>query len=172
LVTVSTTIGPPLCAQDTIDTLGELTINGISMHIDGSWNVLNPQVLWTPNAVKGENRPKPRVAGSRANRWRIAQGQYSLLMMIDGAWDVDNGVFAGSSWVGLQHNIEYLMRHVVLPPTSAETRAASLVMPDGDTRTGAVQPRLLEHEGTELDAFNAVLTLWVPGGYLPPSGGS
>lgn len=164
-------IGPALCAQDTIDTLGELTIEGLSMHIDGAWNVLNPQVLWTPVEYKGQNRRKPRAQGSRANPRRIAQGTYSLDMLIDGRWDVPAAAVAVSPWIGLQHNVRYLQSTVVNPPIApTATRPATLVMPDGDVLAGPVQCGPLIHQGTETSVFTAVLTVIVPGGVLAESG--
>lgn len=164
-------IGLPLCAQDTVDTLGEITINSVSLHIDGAWNCTNPQVMWTPNAVKGENRRKPRARGRKANPWRIDQGEYSLEMLIDGAWDVGANAPSATPWIGLQHNLEYLMTNVVNPPTApTAVRAATIGMPDGDLRSGSVQPRTLIHEGTGTSVFTAVLTVYVPDGWIEPTG--
>lgn len=160
----------PLCASATVETLGELTINDVSMHIDGAWNVTNPQVLWTPNAVKGTNRNKPRTRGTRANPYRIAESTYSLDMLLDGTWDVGENDWSASPWVGLQHNLEYLFANVVNPPLAPNaTVVAMLDMPDGNVYEGAVQPRTLIHQGTQTTVFTAVLTVTVPGGSLVPT---
>lgn len=163
-------LGQPICASATVDTLGEFVIEGTSMHIDGAWNVLNPQVLWTPNAVKGSNRNKPRARGSRPNPWRTGESTYSLRMLIDGMWDVGQNDWASNPWVGLQHNLEYLFDTVVNPPTApTAVRAATLDMPDGTIYEGGVQPRTLIHQETETSVFTAVLTVIVPGGSLVPA---
>lgn len=154
-----------------MDTLGAVTINSVLMHVDGAWNVLNPQVLWLPTAEKGENRKKPRARGRRPNPWRTDESTYSLNMVIDGTFDVGANAYSTSPWVGLQHNIEYLWDNVVIPPDSpTTTRSLTLGMPDGDTRTGSCQPKHLETEPTESPLFTAVLTVYVPGGLLDPAG--
>lgn len=167
---MSLELGEPICASATVATLGEFFVEDTSLHIDGAWNVLNPQVLWTPNAVKGSNRNKPRARGTRANPWRIAESTYSLRMIIDGTFDVGENDNATNPWVGLQHNLDYLMEFVVNPPTApTATRDGLLVMPDGEQREGPVQPRTLIHQETELSVFTAVLTVIVPGGSLVPA---
>jgi hypothetical protein len=162
-------LGPPLCVEDTIATLGAVTINDVFLHIEGAWNVLDPQQLLTPTAVKGENRNKPRARGRRANRWRGDQSEYSLHMMIDGRYDVGLAAVATNAWIGLQHNIEYLRDFVVEPPLT-ETVPVTYEAVDGTIYEGEGQPRTFIHEGTGVDVWAAVLTLWVPGGMLVPAG--
>lgn len=177
---MTTPLMEPLCAQATVDTLGELVVNGVSMHVDGAWNCLNPTGLWIWTDTKGQNRPIPGGHGDRAFPWRIASGTHGLPFLIEGIYDVGLGEYATSPWVGLQHNIEYLRENVIRPPAApAKTRSASLTLPDGVVANALVQPRLLEYTPTETETWNAVMTLVVPRGEfrsdvvvpLPPCAG-
>lgn len=161
---MSLILGEPICASETVATLGEFFVDDVSMHIDGAWNCTNPNVLWIGNAVKGSNRNKPRARGSRANRYRGAESTYSLQMIIDGRYDVVEQDWADNVWAGLQHNLRWLKANVVdLEDAPARTRTGTLYLPDGDALQGPVQCRTLIHQNTELDVFTAVMTVVVPG---------
>jgi hypothetical protein len=151
-------------------TLGALTINGVDMHIDGAWNVLDPQQLWLPSAVRGANIVLDGVPGRRDYPWRNDESVYSLQMVIDGVNDVD-GIPYADQWEGLELNTEYLYLNVLLGvDDEREMVHASLEMPSGAERFAYVQPRRLTTRPTGTATFLATLEMNVPGGRFEPLG--
>lgn len=143
---------------------GKLTIDGVSCHIDGCWTCLNVEELWTANAARGGNVVIPGSTGRRSYAWRVDESIYTLAFVFSGEND-HNGVAWDSPWYGLQRNIEYFRSNVVAPPAApTATVSASLLMPDGSTRTANVQPRILTVAGGGGSFVNGVLELVVPAG--------
>lgn len=152
---------PAVCATTAT---GTLTINSVLMHTS-AWNVLDCTELWLVAAVRGDNITIPYVNGRRALPYRIDEATFALRMAITG--DVNSaGVKYADPWVGLQANLDYLRANVVDPPTApSATRAATLVMPSGVTRTANVQVlelEILRHGGPHL--VDAALHLRIPAG--------
>jgi len=160
----------PICAQDTIDTIGSLTINNVLMHIDGAWNVLNPQVLWVPTDTRGANSVVSHASGRRKKPWHLDQSTYSLQLIIDGTKDWDGDPYT-DPFEGLETNIEYLVQNVVLPPDEPlASYDAELIMPSGNVREGAVQPRpFAVPPDLSLGAFTTTMSVIVPGVRLQPA---
>ena len=128
-------------------TTGQLTINSVNMHC-AAWCMLDLLELWGFNvATRGANVLIPGTAGQTANPLRITESQHTLEMVITG--DVDRfGVVASNPTTQLQTNIDYLRTNVITPPSPpTATRAASLLMPSGATRTANIQVL-----GLDLDA--------------------
>lgn len=141
---------------------GELTINGVSMHTR-AWCCTDLLELWTFQSTRGENVTLPGAAGRRPYPVRIEEAHYSLPMGLTGRVD-RFGVPASDHFLQLQANIDYLRANVVDPTVDA-TVPATLLMPDGTTRTADVQVLALTpgvHGAAELAL--AVLELRVPAG--------
>ena len=120
--------------------VGELTISGVSMHTYG-WNVLDVRSLWVEVAVRGQDRLVPGVSGLRPKRRRITATPHSLPMVISGlhtpvGTEITDPV---ERLAQFQDNLDYLMTNIVAEvPTVAGTRAATLTMPSGGTRTANI----------------------------------
>lgn len=130
---------PPVLTLDDAHCQGTLTINGVLMHCP-AWNVIRLVPLWlTPSVRGGPNRPIPGIAGRVAYRRRIDETVHSLPMMVSGLRD-RTGAINANPWAGLEANIAYLRANVVDPTNATDgTRAATLVMPSGATRTANIQ---------------------------------
>ena len=164
-----TWIPAPICAQDTMATLGALTINGVLMHVDGAWNVLNPQVLWMPTDTRGGNSIISHSSGRRKKPWHLDQSSYSLRLVVDGVRD-ENGDPHLSVWEGIEYNVEYLYQNIIIPPDEPlASYDAELVMPSGEVREGEVQPRPFPVNDPEVGAFTTIMPLIVPGVRLQPT---
>lgn len=147
------------------ETAGKLTIGGVDMHTP-AWNVLDVIPLWIHTMTRGENVLIPGAAGRRAYPRRVDESDYSLPMLIGGVANLSGTPYA-NRWTGLQTNIEYLRANVVTPPAApTATRAATLLMPDGTTRTADVQVLSLDimNPGTTAASVEAVLNLRIPAG--------
>lgn len=142
---------------------GALTISSVSMHCP-AWNLLDLVPLWLHNAVRGTNVVIPGSTGTRAYPQRVHEARHSLVMAITG-WVDRNGTANADEWDGLQVNIEYLRANVIAPPTApTATRAATLVMPDGTTRSANIQVVNLELGRHIKSQFEAVLDIIIPSG--------
>lgn len=129
--------GPPSPLNSRTDT-GALTINGVDMHTP-AWNVLDCTPLWLYVETRGQNIVLPGTSGTYAYPRRVHEARHSLQMAITGFVD-SSGVPNADPWAGLQENIDYLRDNVAEPPTPpTSTVSASLVMPDGSTRTADIQ---------------------------------
>lgn len=159
-----------LTPSQVCSTLGQLTINGVLMHKEGAWNVLNPQILWLPTDERGSNVVISRARGRRAYPWRTDQSSYPLSLLVDGVLDWDGNPYA-NPWEGLETNLAYLYANVLIPPTApTAVRAASLLMPSGETRIADVQPKHLGiPNAVENACFTDTLTLVVPDGAFFPT---
>lgn len=148
-----------------LETCGRLSIATVDMHTP-AWNVLDLVPLWMPAATRGANVIIPGADGRRAYPRRIDEARYSLPMVIGGVADRLGAAYA-NRWTGLQTNLEYLRANVTTPPTApTATRAATLLMPDGTTRTANVQVEILtlSNPRTTAAVIEAVLELIIPAG--------
>jgi hypothetical protein len=146
--------------------MGTLTISGVNMHTYG-WNVLDVRDLWTVVAVRGQDRLVPGVSGLRAKRRRITATTHSLPMVISGlhtpagieVTDPDARI------IQFQDNLDYLMTNVVAPvATTAGTRAASLTMPSGGTRTANIHVLSITPGTWTPAVLRCTLDISIPGG--------
>ena len=102
-------------------------------------------------------------------RRRLTVTEHTLAMWIIGDTD-RTGAPQSDAWDGLQANIEYLRTNVVDPTNTGDgTRAATLLMPNGATRTANVHVTGMRIQGVDADdgvftAVNAVLMLSIPRG--------
>lgn len=151
-------------------TIGELTINDVSMHIDGAWNILNVQVLWIGNAVRAGNTIVAYDRGRLALPYRVDEASYQLQMVIDGTYDWLGNPYS-DPWIGLETNVEYLWDNVFIPPDApTATYPATLEMPSGEVRVADVQPRVNDLGATGTPTFVTTMILVVPHGRFEPEG--
>lgn len=123
---------------------GNLTIDAIDMNrpafaVIGDENGANGLVqFWADFDVRGEDRLLPGATGVIAYPRRITAKRFDLRLLVVG--DVDNaGTPVADSRIGLQNNIEYIRSNVLAPVVSSTgTRAATLTLPSGATRTASV----------------------------------
>lgn len=142
---------------------GKLTISGISMH-GPAWNVLDCMPLWLPQSTRGTNVVIPGAAGTRAYPIRLHEARHSLEMAITG-WADRNGVLTNDPWVGLQANIEYLRANIEAPPAApTATRTATLLMPDGTSRSANIQVVSLTIVWHVQTNVGALLEIVIPSG--------
>lgn len=144
---------------------GTLTINSVSMHVNGAWTITDLHELWLPNAERAGNVIIPGATGQRAYPWRTDASEYLLIMGIAGERNV-SGVPYADQIVGLMTNVEYLRANVLVPPTApTATYSATLTLPGGGTpRTANVQPIHLDIGKRIGPNISAILTLVVPAG--------
>jgi hypothetical protein len=126
------------------DLEGNLTISTIDMNRP-AWAVIGDEngngglvTLWADFDVRGQDRLLPGATGVIAYPRRLTATRKDLRLLVVG--DVDlNGVPTADSVIGLQTNLEYLRANVFVPVVSSTgTRAATLAMPSGGTRTADI----------------------------------
>jgi len=127
------------------DCTGELIINPggddegfmeTSLHTP-AWCALDLATLWAGAETRGGNVTVPGAIGTRAQRRRIDETEYTIYMGINGKRDKD-GVYVSDPLTQLYTNIAYLRENVVDPPTDlSPTRSAELTLPDGSTTLNA-----------------------------------
>lgn len=116
---------------------GQLTIGGVLMH-GYAWNILRLISLWMPGDQRGTDRLLPLTPGVIAYQRRLTVTRHSLPMAIAGEVN-QAGVPYADVWAGLEANIAALKSTVVAPTGTGDgTRASSLVMPSGATRTADI----------------------------------
>jgi hypothetical protein len=123
-----------------VDTLcqGSLSIAGVSMH-GPAWDVVDLVPLWRNPAKRGgPNRAIPGISGRVPYPRRVDETAHALPFLVHG--EVNRlGVPQANPWAGLQANLDYLWSNVIIPTGLTDgTRAATLTMPDGTTRTAAI----------------------------------
>lgn len=146
--------------------VGELTIGGISMHTYG-WNILDLRDLWTVVAVRGQDRLIPGVSGLRAKRRRFTATPHSLPMVISGL-HTQNGTAVtdpDARIIQFQDNLDYLMTNLVAEvATPTGTRAATLTMPSGGTRTANIHVLGISPGTWTPAVLRCTLDISIPGG--------
>lgn len=126
------------------DAEGNLTIGSIDMNRPafavigderGEGGLLK---LWMEFAVRGEDRILPSATGVIAYPRRMTATRFDLRLLVAG--DVDQtGAPTADSLIGLETNLEYIRSNVLAPVVSSTgTRAATLLMPSGATRTANI----------------------------------
>ena len=135
-----------------------------SLDIDGApafplncpaWDVINLDVLWTGEAVRGENTPLPRITGQRGYPRRLDQAEYNLIIGVRGDVHPD-GTPITTQWQGHVDHLDALWATACAPVGTGDgPRACTLALPDGvTTRTANVQFEPLQQQG-ELEDPNA-----------------
>lgn len=124
-----------VCDTDT----GALTINSVLLHTP-AYCMVDLLELWGFGVeVRGTNTVIPLADGTDPNPVRITETHHTLDMAITGRRD-RFGVLSAAPMLQLQANIDYLRANVVTPPAApTSTVPASLLMPDGSTRTADIQ---------------------------------
>jgi hypothetical protein len=126
------------------DLEGNLTIGAVDMN-QAAWAVIGDERgqgglinLWAGFDVRGEDRLLPSATGVIAYPRRMTATRHDLRLLVVG--DVDSaGAPVSNPVAGLQANLEYLRANVVAPVVSSTgTRAATLLMPSGATRTANI----------------------------------
>lgn len=146
---------------------GTLEIEGVSMN-NPAWSVIDISPLWAAFDTRGQNRLIPGAQGTIAYRKRLTERDHPLAIVIIG--DVDeNGDPHDDPVEGLEFNLDTLL--AVLQPDSAATKAATLTLPSGTTRTAEVQIEGFEVIRTEIDiatqtyaAMEGVINMTIPQG--------
>lgn len=128
---------------------GELTLNAVSMHMPGAWDVTNTAVLWSKPSRRFGNTTIPGAPGDHPNPVRVAAAKHGMKMLLSGVYtmDGDHWQTAGlsSAYEGLEANLAYLEDSVFDPPAlPATTIPGELVMPSLTIRTADVQITNLE----------------------------
>lgn len=144
-------------ALEGYDCDGSLTIGGISMNRP-AWAIQGDETgqggfirLWSWFDVRGEDRIVPGAAGVVPFPRRITVTRHDLRILITG--DVDEtGAVNADPLVGLEENISYIVTNVVNPVVSSTgTRAATLTMPSGSTRTANIHVMGLDIQAAYID---------------------
>lgn len=131
---------------DVWSTGGRLTIDGVLLHLAGAWNVTDVRELWLPAAVRGSDIIVPHAPGVLATRRRRTVTAIGLPFVVGGFADAEGNLICDAEAfdteaiiIQFQQNIDYLRTNVLDPTDVTDgTRSASLDLPDGSTRTGAV----------------------------------
>lgn len=131
--------------------LGTLTISSVVLN-GPAWDVPNPSPLWFSASVRGDSIVMPTAAGRRSNPNRIDEHVVDLAFIVNGrANRLGVAEPSGDPWIGLQKNLAYLWTNVLQPITSGRgTRPATLVMPDGASKTATVRTQPLQAVGDEI----------------------
>lgn len=158
------------------DCEGSLTIASVSMNRP-AWAVLGDETgqgglvnLWVVLDRRGEDRPLPLAAGVVPYPRRAAATRHDLRIIVAG--DVDEtGATEADARIGLEGNLGYLYSNVLAPVTSGDgTRAATLTMPSGATRTASIHVLGLTPVAYAFAAdhswahFEGTLHISIPGG--------
>lgn len=148
--------------------MGTLTIGSTSMNCP-AWDLSDLSPLWIDNQQRGQDRLLPGVAGVIPYRRRLTVSEHVLEMVIVGD-TTPGGAAIADAWEGLQANVEILRANVVDPTNVGDgTRAATLTMPNGTTRTANIHVlgmRVAKIEGAEgaYSMMNGALTISIPTG--------
>lgn len=118
---------------------GILTVDGLALNTP-AWDVPSLVRLWMEASERGDNKALAGVAaGQRGNPRRLDVAEFDLAFAITGD-ATSAGVANLDPWLGLQTNLDALYTAVFAPVTTGRgTRAATLTMPSGATRTADIQ---------------------------------
>lgn len=104
-----------------------------------AWRIINMSTLFEGPDVRGSNRVLPGTAGEKAFPKRVGATVKVLQMVVYGGRKWDNTVYSDRH-VGLETNLLYLADNLAVPPAApAGTRASTLHLADGSTRTANIQ---------------------------------
>jgi hypothetical protein len=129
---------------------GTLTIGTVLLNCP-AWDIPDLSPLWIEAAQRGRDRIIPGVAGVLAYRRRLDVTTHALRILISGDVEPDGTPYADAV-IGLELNVELLRSSVVDPTNVGDgTRAATLTMPSGATRTADVHVTGLRVSSTRAD---------------------
>lgn len=153
---------------------GNLSIDDTPMRTH-AWYVLDLRPLWMPSAIRGSDKVLPGATGVRAYPRRKTITEVTLSLIITGEAD-RNGIPPAIGVPGatvayfaqLEANIAYLRANVIDPnfDNARGTRAITLTMPSGGTRTGDVHIVGMTATSSVLHTMSCDLTISIPGGTL------
>jgi hypothetical protein len=116
---------------------GTLTIGSTSMN-NPAWDITDLTPLWATVEVRGQDRIIPGAAGAIPYQRRLTVTRHDLQMLITGDVNASGTPFANPD-EGLQSNLSTLYTNVIAPVGSGGgTRAATLTLPSGATRTADI----------------------------------
>lgn len=144
---------------------GQLSIASINIGVNasGAYRCRNLYVLWQEAAQRGKDRVLPAVDGVKAYRRRRDVTVHTLELVIVG--DITyTGSTPSSTLVGLETNYWYLRDNVVAPTTGDGTRAATLTLPSGTTKTANVHVLELKPGQTSNNYMLATMDISIPAG--------
>lgn len=147
---------------------GTLVINNVSMNCP-AWCTIDLRDLWMPGAIRGGDLLLPGAPGVRARRRRRTVTTYSVKFVISGLAERTGLQPYGAGSAGrmrqLQENLDYLRTNVLDPVTTGNgTRAATLTMPSGATRTALVHVLGLTLSQAWPAGLTTTLDLSIPAG--------
>lgn len=117
---------------------GTLTAGGFSLNTWG-WMVQNLTPLWYQRTYVGDNRVIPSAHGRLGFPRERDEQPFSLVFYVTGGYE-DDGTPYADPVEGLELNLALLETNVFAPVTTGTgSRASSLLMPSGATRTANVQ---------------------------------
>ena len=142
-----------------------LDIDGVPMSTTG-WAHENLYELWSGPSTRGQDRTLPGAAGVRAYRRRATATRRQVQLVVWGDWDW-NGARQDDPREGLKANIEHLRTNVTDPTIeNPGTRVATLHLPDGSTKAGAIHVESFELAPVNWFAVRAVLDITLVSGAL------
>lgn len=158
---------------------GTLLIGAISMNpANGAWAIVGDErgeggliKLWADFDVRGEDRILPSVTGVIAYPRRMTVTRHDLRLLVVGDVNGQTSAPVSDSRIGLQNNLEYLRTNVFAPVASSTgTRTATLTLPSGSTRTGAIHVLGVVTQSYHLSECGSIwigtLQISIPGGRL------
>lgn len=141
-------------------------IDGVPLQTP-AWTLTNLEALWAGPATRGQDRVIPGAAGVRSYRRRPTVTRQALALVIFGEWDWA-GTYNPNPRLGLEANVDHLRANVTDPILdNPGTRIATLHLPSGATRTGAITVEDFTLSA-DLGAFNvsAVIDISIAQGAL------
>lgn len=115
-----------------------LTIDGVSLNVPGAWHVNRSLIrLMGGPKTRGENTRIPNVPGVVPNPQRIDETIYDLELVVRGKNNASLTPWSDEI-VGKFENLGYLQNALAIPDGSTY-KAASLLLPTGDTQFADVQ---------------------------------
>jgi hypothetical protein len=126
---------------------GSLSVGGVALaNAFGAWGIVGDErgngglvKLWTDFDVRGEDRILPSVTGVIAYPRRMTATRHDLRLLVTGDVNGQTGATPSDATQGLETNLEYLRANFLAPvATATGTRAATLTMPSGSTRTADI----------------------------------
>lgn len=154
-------------ALSNIACTGILTVNSVSLNTV-AWDISDLTDLWFHYDVRGEDRILPGVNGVIPYRRRRAPTRHDLTIWIVGDVAANGTPFADPK-IGMETNLATLDTNVIAPTNVGDgTRAASLAMPSGATRTASIHvlglvKQQIHFNGTQ-SIMEATLQISIPAG--------
>ncbi len=124
------------------DCVGQLTIDSMDL-CTPAYLFPDLRQLWMPATVRGQDRIIPGAIGVLPKRRRATVTTYDLTFLISGEVDASGTPASPGDSTGIHAQLEAnidALRSGVLDPTNVGdgTRAATLTMPSGDTRSADI----------------------------------